>query len=335
LGPDALQKSQAWARELEKYPITAHAIKLNLDLSFPNEEAENNGIYLNRCSNFCITDDGFIYVANTGESSICKFDLKGSLVNRFGTRGQGPNDFLTPRSIDIDGLSRLWIDDKGNGRIKVVNEEGKFVSISKYFISANLIKVNKDSNEAYVHIRDMDPKNQLFHVMNERGEILRSFGNKKDFTNNTPFHNTVCFSIKRDGGLVVAAWKFFDTCRLYRDDGTQVSEFKVIHEAINKQTGLNLRSKPEDNSVTFRSLIEAVYAGEDSIYLLTCSPRMEILELDYSGNAKNIYRYDTQVEYVASDLYVFEEGGQKSFVVLQNVPAYKIDIFSIKTKQYD
>jgi|GEM_PF-3236212 len=329
--PDAPQKGQAWARELGKYPITKDAIKLGLDLTIPNEDAENNGIYLNRSSDFCITDDGLICVANSGENCIYEFNLNGSLVNRFGIRGQGPNDFLTPRSIDVDGLRRLWIDDKGNGRIKVVDEGGKVFNTFRYFISANLIKVNKDSNEAYVHIRDMDPKGPLFHVMNERGDILRSFGLKMDFTNGTPFHNTVCFSIKRRSGIVVAAWKFFDTCRIYRNDGTLVSEFRVVHEAINKQAKLNLQSKAVENSVTLRSLVEAVFAGEESIYILTCSPRMEILELDYSGNTKNVYWYDAQAEYVANELHVFEDGRQKRFVVLQNVPEYRIDVFSLKT----
>lgn len=333
IGPslDTPQKGQAWARELGKYPIPKGAIKLDLAQSIPNEDAENNGIYLNRSSDFCMTDDGLVCVTNTGENCIDEFDLQGSLVNRFGTMGQGPNDFLTPRSIDIDGLRRLWIDDKGNGRIKIVDEGGKVFNTFKYSIGANLIKVNKDSNEAYVHIRDMDPKGPLFHVMNERGEILRSFGLKMDFTNGTPFHNTVCFSIKRSSGLIVAAWMFFDTCRIYRNNGALMSEFGIVHEAINKQAKLNAQSKVEDNSVAFRSLVEAVFAGEESIYILTCSPRMEILELDYSGHTKNVYWYDTQVEYVANALHVVEEGRQKRFVVLQNVPEHKIDVFILKT----
>jgi len=330
---DILQRDQAWTKELEKYPVTKGAIKLCHDQSIPNEKSENEGYYLNRCSNFCIKDDRFIYVTNTGENRIDKFDLNGGLINHFGTKGQGPEEFLTPKSIDIDGLNRLWIDDKGNKRIKILTEEGETIKAFKYFKTSSLMKVNRDDNKAYIHVRDIDPAAQLFYVMDERGEILSSFGDKKEFKESTPFHNLVSFSISRRQGLVVVAWKFFDTCRIYRKDGTLDSEFKVVHRAINKQTEVNLKARVIDNSVALRSLIEAVYAGEKFFYLLTCSPRMEILEVDYSGNIKNVYWYDTEVQYVGNDLYVIENGKGKRFIVMQSIPEFKVDIFSIQNRE--
>ncbi len=58
-----------------------------------------------------LSDDGFIYVADTYNSRVQKFTLDGHYVSSFGTRGNGPGQFVRPYGIDVDAAGSVYVGD--------------------------------------------------------------------------------------------------------------------------------------------------------------------------------------------------------------------------------
>jgi streptogramin lyase len=65
--------------------------------------------------------DGYI------NSRIAKVDKNGKWLASFGVPGSGPGQFNTPHSIAADAAGNLYVADRGNGRIQVLNDNGKFL----------------------------------------------------------------------------------------------------------------------------------------------------------------------------------------------------------------
>src|SRR5579864_2185115 len=65
--------------------------------------------------------DGYI------NSRVAKYDKDGKWLMSFGEPGSGPGQFNTPHSIVADAEGNIYVADRGNGRIQVFDNEGKFL----------------------------------------------------------------------------------------------------------------------------------------------------------------------------------------------------------------
>jgi DNA-binding beta-propeller fold protein YncE len=65
--------------------------------------------------------DGYI------NSRVAKFDKDGNWVTSWGEFGSGPGQFNTPHSIAADNADRIYVADRGNGRVQVFDTSGKLV----------------------------------------------------------------------------------------------------------------------------------------------------------------------------------------------------------------
>lgn len=68
-----------------------------------------------------------IYVVDTANHRLAKFDLKGRLINYFGARGEEPGQFNFPTDIDVDDMGHVYVLDALNARIQVFDEKGVFL----------------------------------------------------------------------------------------------------------------------------------------------------------------------------------------------------------------
>jgi hypothetical protein len=69
--------------------------------------------------------DGYI------NSRVAKADKNGNWLKAWGDRGNKPGDFNTPHSIAADAEGNVYVADRGNGRIRVFDGDGKFLRIIK------------------------------------------------------------------------------------------------------------------------------------------------------------------------------------------------------------
>jgi DNA-binding beta-propeller fold protein YncE len=71
---------------------------------------------------------GNVYVADSGNNRIQKFDSNGTFLMQFGTAGSGSGQFQEPWGIAIDSQDSIYVADTWNHRIQKFDASGKFVT---------------------------------------------------------------------------------------------------------------------------------------------------------------------------------------------------------------
>ncbi|MDZ7781175.1 MAG: hypothetical protein U5R14_14745 [Gemmatimonadota bacterium] len=84
-----------------------------------------------------VAPDGHIFVAEGhGPSSpnrIVKFAPDGTHVATFGESGYGPGEFLEPHALAMDSQGRLFVGDRYNNRIHILDQNGEFIAFWTQF----------------------------------------------------------------------------------------------------------------------------------------------------------------------------------------------------------
>ena len=99
--------------------------------------------------------NGDIYVAegHSGQNNnappdtvarISKFTKDGKFIKSWGKLGSGPGEFRTPHSLAFDSRGRLFVADRGNVRIQIFDQEGKFLDDWKQFSRPSGIYIDKN-----------------------------------------------------------------------------------------------------------------------------------------------------------------------------------------------
>jgi streptogramin lyase len=79
------------------------------------------------------TGDVFVLQGHgKGESLVLKFDHDGNFIKTFGRKGKGPGEFDLPHSLVFDAKGLLYIADRNNARIQVLDADGNFIRESKH-----------------------------------------------------------------------------------------------------------------------------------------------------------------------------------------------------------
>lgn len=80
-----------------------------------------------------VAPDGSIFVAEghasnaTATARILKFDRTGKLIKTIGKYGSGPEDLDQPHALAMDSRGRLFVGDRSNNRILIMDQEGKLL----------------------------------------------------------------------------------------------------------------------------------------------------------------------------------------------------------------
>jgi RHS repeat-associated protein len=72
--------------------------------------------------------EGNVWVADTENNRIEKFNAKGEYVSWFGAPGSGNGQLASPRGVAIDSEGNIWVADTANNRIQKFDSKGKYVS---------------------------------------------------------------------------------------------------------------------------------------------------------------------------------------------------------------
>jgi DNA-binding beta-propeller fold protein YncE len=99
--------------------------------------------------------DGYI------NSRIAKADKDGNWVKSWGDRGSKPGEFNTPHNIAADAKGNIYVADRGNGRIQVFDNNGKFLRMMKIDVpvdqDARPAIGNKPNLQTYQKVLTMAP----------------------------------------------------------------------------------------------------------------------------------------------------------------------------------
>ena len=96
-----------------------------------------------------VAPNGEIYVAEGHSSSpgsiarILKFSKDGKLIATWGQFGHGPDDYDQPHALAMDSRGRLFVGDRGNNRIKILDQNGKLLDTWYQFSRPSGIYIDK------------------------------------------------------------------------------------------------------------------------------------------------------------------------------------------------
>jgi DNA-binding beta-propeller fold protein YncE len=65
-----------------------------------------------------VDGDGYVYVADSGNHRIQKFDSDGTFVREFCQEGTAQGQLKSPNDVAVDGSGNVYVTDSGNERVQ-------------------------------------------------------------------------------------------------------------------------------------------------------------------------------------------------------------------------
>jgi sugar lactone lactonase YvrE len=92
--------------------------------------------------------DGAIFVADghggSTNARIVKFAPDGTYIKEWGRKGSAPGEFDTPHGLAIDSRGRLFVADRGNNRLQIFDQDGKFLEEWRQFSRLSGIYIDRN-----------------------------------------------------------------------------------------------------------------------------------------------------------------------------------------------
>lgn len=155
-------------------------------------ESDDENVLFYMPSDIAFDSKGNIYILDSGNHRIQKFDSEGKYIASIGNKGQGPGEFQYPLSLEIDSEGFMHISDAGNQRIQVLKPSGaNHKTIGKPKDRVGIIRI-LPSGELIMGgggfmsfgPRGMEEDKELpglIKRLDPDGEIQKDFGEQRDF----------------------------------------------------------------------------------------------------------------------------------------------------------
>ncbi|HYS27517.1 MAG TPA: hypothetical protein VEP46_18035 [Vicinamibacterales bacterium] len=143
--------NKAGTRGYQVHKFSPQGKKL-LSLGIAGKRGNADGQF-NQPNDVVVGPDGSIYVSdghdaqgmtttaaiaeglkNGATSRISKFSPDGKFIKSWGTIGMRHGEFRTPHALAFDSKGRLWVADRGNHRLEIFDQDGKYLE-SRYMFS--------------------------------------------------------------------------------------------------------------------------------------------------------------------------------------------------------
>jgi sugar lactone lactonase YvrE/mono/diheme cytochrome c family protein len=139
---------------------------------------------LNQPNAVIVAKNGDIFIADghnvgTGNARVLKFKSDGTLINQWGGHGSAPGQFEMPHSLAFDSQGRLFVADRGNNRIQIFDQDGKFLDQWKQFSRPSGIFIDKDD---VLYVADSESREREGYGHNPGWKRGIRIGSAKDGT---------------------------------------------------------------------------------------------------------------------------------------------------------
>lgn len=179
--------------------------------SFGGQAGAGNG-QMSDPKNVAVDAAGNVYVADTLNHRVQKFDAAGAFVMAFGSQGAGDGQFSEPWGIAVDKDGYIYVCDTWNHRIQKFDKDGKFVTKwggglvdtrgvadgqPGVFYGPRAVIVDNDGN-----LLVSDTGNKRIQKFDKDGKFIAQFGVVG--TLDGQFNEQVGIAIDRSGNVYVA-----------------------------------------------------------------------------------------------------------------------------------
>ena len=84
------------------------------------------------------------HIAGSPVNRIVKFSKDGKFIKAWGKRGSAPGEFDTPHSLAMDSRGRIFVADRGNSRMQIFDQDGRFLDQWKQFGRPSGVFIDKN-----------------------------------------------------------------------------------------------------------------------------------------------------------------------------------------------
>ena len=171
----------------------------------------------------------YVWIADSGNDRIQKFDGNGKLLKQFGTSGGTrppyvPGEFKTPSGIAVDLEGYIWVVDTGCHRIQKFDPDVEFFfefgtegwGQEKFYMPEEIVA------EPTGTILVADTSNHCVKRYDDDGEFVLSFGYAGNFDGFMKF--PVGLALDREGNIYVAD-RDNQRIQIFNEDGQFLSKF--------------------------------------------------------------------------------------------------------------
>jgi len=160
--------------------------------------AGNDEKHFGRPTDIAWLPDGTFFISDGYTNTrVVKFDRNGKFLLTWGTPGTGPSQFNTVHSIDIDRNRRLYVSDRGNMRIQIFDENGKYLEQFGGLRQPQHVMVTADG-----HLGIIGGNNNKVTKFDLNGKLITSWGTQGTFPGG--LWNMHQFSVDSEGNLYIA-----------------------------------------------------------------------------------------------------------------------------------
>ena len=139
-----------------------------LTLGTKGQAGEGPNLFNGPCD-VAIGSNGDIFIADGHQGSrVAKFSRDGKFIKTWGTKGEGPGQFNVPHAIAIDSRGRVFVADRGNRRIQIFDQEGKFLEEWKQFGRPSGILITADDT---IYVADVSDKQGVTYGSTKDGVV--------------------------------------------------------------------------------------------------------------------------------------------------------------------
>jgi len=137
----------------------------------------NDGQFTNPFG-IAIDSSNNVYVADTGNNRIQKFDSNGKFITKWGSEGIEDGQFGLLHGIGVDTTGNVYVSDTGNNRIQKFDSNGKFITKwgsagtgdGQFMYAAHI--ATDSSNDVYV----VDNNNDVIQKFDSNGNFITKWG---------------------------------------------------------------------------------------------------------------------------------------------------------------
>jgi sugar lactone lactonase YvrE len=145
--------------------------KLLLSVGRKGVAGDNNSRdAFNGVSDIVMTKDGTLFASDGegGNTRVVKMSADGRFLATWGTKGSAPGELSGPHCVTEDSHGRLYVCDRGNKRIQVFDQDGKFVAQMAQFGTPVSIAITSDDR---MFVASPAPENRVT-IGTTAGEVI-------------------------------------------------------------------------------------------------------------------------------------------------------------------
>lgn len=153
------------------------AIELEDDLGIGNDEDPNYQFY--RVAGIALDSEQNIYVLDSGNHRVQKFDKDGHYLLTIGCKGEGPGEFMRLSSVFIDDKDTIYL--SGRRRIQIFDIAGKYKDSMTFENSINDFFIDIDGNIITCIIQSDDEGSKKYLIkFDQNGKVIERIAEFSD-----------------------------------------------------------------------------------------------------------------------------------------------------------